>query len=517
MRHVSARHAPASAEAPTAGPAAEPATATGASGLRSVLLWSALGSVVPGLGYLHAGRRVLGRVVLAVTVLVVAVTVAAALMAGPVRFAESVAVNPTKLLWLAAVVALLAVLWTVLVLTTHVAVRGQARFGRGRGAACGLVVLALVAVGVAPAAVAVDTVLVARQTLYDVFGQGGQTGRSVVQKPAADGDPKAPPPTGGVPADPWAGVPRVNVLLIGADTGDGREGTRPDTLVVASIDTRSGATVLFSLPRNLQRVPFPEGSGAAAAYPGGFQCINPAKGVNTDCLLNGVWAMAESRPDWYPGARSPGLVATIQAAEAVTGLEIGRYMFVDLAGFKEFVNAVGGVTVDVRERLPIGGSTENPRGTVGWIEKGRQRLDGYHALWYARSRWSTNDYDRMRRQRCLLGALTQQVDPVTLARSFPALARAAQRNIRTDIGLDELNAWVELGRRVQGASVRSLPFTDQVINTVRPDFVAVHALVRKALQAPETAPEGARPTPAVTPSTGTKKADTIAADVDAVC
>jgi LCP family protein required for cell wall assembly len=488
-----------------------------------VLLWSLLGSVVPGLGYLRAGRRVLGRVVLAVTVLVVAGAVVAALVVGPVRFAESVAVNPSKLLWVAVVVAVLGVLWTVLVLTTHVAVRGPGRLGHGQGVACGLVVLALVAVGVAPAAVAVDNALVARQTLFDVFGQSGQTGRALVQKPLGAGDP-APPAPNGAPADPWAGVPRVNVLLIGADTGTGREGTRPDTLVVASIDTRTGGTVLFSLPRNLQRVPFPAGSRAAAAYPGGFQCIDPVKGVNTDCLLNGVWAMAESHPDWYPGVRNPGLVATIEAAEAVTGLEIGRYVFVDLAGFKEFVNAVGGVTVDVRERLPIGGSTENPGGTTGWIEKGRQRLDGYHALWYARSRWSTNDYDRMRRQRCVLGALAQQVDPVTLARSFPALARTAQRNIRTDIGLDELSAWVELGHRVQGASVRSLPFTDQVINTVRPDFAKVHALVRKALQAP--APTAAPPKPGTPkpgtpkpgiPKPGTTKTGTDAADVNAVC
>jgi LCP family protein required for cell wall assembly len=316
-------------------------------------------------------------------------------------------------------------------------------------------------------------------------------------------------------------VPRVNVLLIGADTGDGRKGTgtgtRPDSLVVASIDTRTGATVLFSLPRNLQRVPFPAGSRAAAAYPGGFWCTDPARGVNTDCLLNGVWAMAEQHAqDWYPGVRNPGLVATIDAAEAVTGLQIGRYVLVDLDGFREFVDAVGGVTVNVRERLPIGGSTENPRGTVGWIEPGRQRLTGYRALWYARSRWTTNDYDRMRRQRCVLGALAQQVDPVTLAKSFPALARAAQRNIRTDIGLDELDAWVELGHRVQGASVRSLPFTDQVISTVRPDFAKVHALVRKALQAPASKPAGAQPRPG-TPKAGPAKADTTAADVNAVC
>ena len=105
--------------------------------------------------------------------------------------------------------------------------------------------------------------------------------------------------------------------------------------------------------------------------------------------------------------------------------------------------------MNVRERLPIGGNVENPAGTIGWIEPGRQTLDGWHVLWYARSRWSTDDFDRMRRQRCVLGALAQQADPATLAAHFPAIARAAQQNIRTDIALDDLDAWVELAQRVR--------------------------------------------------------------------
>src|SRR5918912_935226 len=102
---------------------------------------------------------------------------------------------------------------------------------------------------------------------------------------------------------------------------------------------------------------------------------------------------------------------------------------INLKGFQEFVNAIGGVTLNVRERLPIGGKVEKPRGTVGWIEPGRQKLDGYHALWFARSRWSTNDFDRMRRQRCVIGAIAEQADPVTVAENLPAILRAAQRNI----------------------------------------------------------------------------------------
>src|SRR5438309_1502218 len=134
----------------------------------------------------------------------------------------------------------------------------------------------LVAVGLLPAAKAADYALLTRETLVAVFHDGGRA-QSGAAQPQVDA------------ADPWASLPRINVLLIGSDAGADREGIRPDTMIVASIDTASGATVLFSLPRNLQHVPFPAGTPAAQAYPEGFYCINSANGVNTDCLLNGIW------------------------------------------------------------------------------------------------------------------------------------------------------------------------------------------------------------------------------------
>ncbi|HYY09620.1 MAG TPA: LCP family protein [Kineosporiaceae bacterium] len=498
MRHGVARHAPLAVAPP-------PEAGTGSAGL--VLLWTVLGSVVPGLGYVRAGRRRLGWAVLGGTVVVAVAVAAWVLVVGPVRLAESIGVSPVKLVWLAVVLAGIAVLWGVLVVTTHAAVRGSAPFTVLPSVACLVVVVLLVGAGAVPALAAANSALIARQTLLAVFGGGRGTDLARVQQPVVGSEV---PPSGPKTApDPWANVPRVNVLLIGADTGADRWGTRPDTLVVASIDTHSGETVLFSLPRNLQRVPFPPKSPAAAAYPNGFWCLDPATGANTDCLLNGFWTFAESHAgDYYAGVRNPGLTATIQAAEAVTGLQIGRYLLVDLAGFKEFVNAIGGLEVTVRERLPIGGSVENPGGTTGWIEPGRQKLDGYRALWYARSRWSTDDFDRMRRQRCVIGALTQQADPETLAANFPAIAKAARQSIRTDVALDELDAWVELARRVQSAHVRSLPFTDDVIDTVNPDFAKVHALVKRALQPP--APAGSSPSPSAGPSAAPSPAPSVA-------
>jgi LCP family protein required for cell wall assembly len=249
-------------------------------------------------------------------------------------------------------------------------------------------------------------------------------------------------------------------------------------MIVASIDTERGDAVLFSLPRNLERAPFPAGTPGDDAWPNGFNC-------GDECLLNAVWTWGASDPGYKKVApKNPGLRATKDAIEGVTGLKIDTYVMLNLKGFAQFVNAIGGLRVNVEERLPIGGNSEHPEQTTGYIAKGKnQKLDGYETLWYARSRWSTNDFDRMRRQRCVIAAVVNQSDPVKLALAFPAIAKAAKDNLSTGIPQRELQAWVELSQRVQGGSVRSLPFTDQVItNRADPDFDEIQQLVRKALQ-----------------------------------
>ena len=487
-------------------------------GFGGVVGWTLLGGLVPGVGLIRAGRRVLGGIVLGMVVSALAAVAAFAVLGDPVRWTTSVAVNPAKLGWVVAALAGLTLAWVVLVVATHASLRRGARLTGPQRFACAAMLVCLVGVGVLPAAKAADYALLTRQTLVTVFHEDPAPAQSGAEQPQVE----AP--------DPWASLPRVNVLLIGSDAGADREGVRPDTMIVASIDTATGNTVLFSLPRNLQRVPFPPGTPAAEAFPQGFYCINPANGVNTDCLLNGIWTFAENHAgDYYKGVKDPGLTATMQAAETVTGLSINNYVMINLQGFKEFVNAVGGLTIDVKQRLPIGGDVENPSSTTGWIEPGVQKLDGYHALWYARSRWSTSDYDRMQRQRCVIGAMAQQADPVTVAENLPAILRTARQNIQTDIALSQLDAWVQLTQRVKGATVRSLPFTDAVVNTADPDVGRIHQLVQKALTPPTSPPAastttsttpapaasraGSAPTPSATPSAGS----TQAADVRAVC
>jgi LCP family protein required for cell wall assembly len=153
-------------------------------------------------------------------------------------------------------------------------------------------------------------------------------------------------------------------------------------MTLVSIDATTGRTVLFSLPRNLEEVPFPAGSAAAKALPGGWSC-------GDTCLLNAIYTWGSAHKNVFPAAADPGAAAMKQAVEGVTGLPVNYCVLIDLRGFEQLVDAMGGITVTVHQRVPIGGETSP---ISGYIEPGTQHLDGYHALWFARSRQGASDY-----------------------------------------------------------------------------------------------------------------------------
>ena len=139
--------------------------------------------------------------------------------------------------------------------------------------------------------------------------------------------------------------------------------------------------------------------------------------------------------------------------EGITGLSVDQTVVVNMQGLVDLVDAIGGVDVNVKERLPIGGDPNHRVAVGGWIEKGRQHLTGSQALWFARSRWSTDDHDRMRRQQCLISALTQQVDARTLLTAYPKIAKALGGNLSTSIPAGDLAKWVRVAALIQDSSI----------------------------------------------------------------
>ncbi len=264
---------------------------------------------------------------------------------------------------------------------------------------------------------------------------------------------------------------RFNILLLGGDAGPNRSGVRPDSITVASIDEETGRTVLFGLPRNMANVPFPHGSVMDQQFPDGFDCDG--------CYLNSVNTWATNHADLFPGVAEPGIAATTDAAEEITGLTINYHVLIDLGGFKDLVDAVGGVTIDVGERIPIGGVGAP---ITGWIEPGEQRLDGFETLWFARSRATSDDYSRMARQKCVMSAMLQQLDPKTVFTRFGAIAAAGKRVISTSIPGSELATFVNLSLRTKNLPVSTVSFVPPKIDTGDPDWALIRSMVGEAIE-----------------------------------
>lgn len=449
------------------GPGAAAASATSATSessaasegsLPKVAFWTVLTSLIPGSGLVPTRRRRTGLVMLGVLVLVLAVGGAFLLFGDPLRTGALLASRRGVLIAAMITVAVIGIVWALQIVLANLAHSTRQRLaGTKKYLALALAAVMVVCVAL-PFGRGVQS-LWALQGLMgstSVFG-GGEGG----EHPFSSGK------------DPWANAGRVNIMLLGQDAGADRTGTRPDTIMVASIDTRTGKTALFSIPRNLENVRFPEGTAAAKEFPDGFDYFGPDQN-----LINAVWTWAEDRKDLFPGDPEPGLTATRWAVEETLGLETDYYAMVNLQGFEDLVNALGGVDLVVERRIPIGGGAAD---IEGYIEPGEQKLDGFHALWYARSREGSNDFNRMCRQQRMVRAVAEEADPTTLAMSIPGLVSATEENIVTDIPISNIDAFVELALRIKDGGFASYPITQDVTFSGNPDFDLLKTWVQQSI------------------------------------
>ena len=471
---------------------------------RRSLIHTAL-AIVPGAGLLGTRYRRLGFILLGVLAALVLVVTLFVLAKGEVSAALNVAVRPDALLAIAGLATVGALVWVFSIILTH---RGTAPDRADPQTRVGLrLFTAFVCLLVAlPMATVVRYSLIQRDVVSTVFTGPAMGSLTPSNQQTATPDAQA--------NDPWDGVKRVNLLLLGSDAGPGRQGIRTDSMVEASIDPETGDTVLIGIPRSLERAPFPASNPLHAMYLNGYYCPNAKPG--DECLINAVWSVAEENKALFKNDPNPGLTTIRDVIGEVTGLHVDYSTVIDLAGFQSLVNAMGGVTVNVTERLPVEGHALGNGQLVGiesWIEPGVQKLDGYHALWYARSRATTDDFSRMRRQRCLIGALIDQVNPVTMLSQYPDLAKVAKDNVSTDLQVSQLPAWVDLVQRIQKASITSLTFTSDNISPANPNFAKIRQMVQDAINAPSAPSVTATPAPPGTtgstaPTTSTAKAST---------
>jgi len=499
-RHARRRPPLSRPSTPTAG--ARHATPRGDGFTRLVSLTS-LGAVVPGSSMVAGGMRRSGWALVSIFVLGLLAIAAVLLRGNLTEVGLQLATRPNALLALAVLVAGSAVVWCAAILVGHVSLR-RGRLTAPQRVLSAVLVAALMGLIALPSATAARYALAQRSLILTVFDEEHRDAGLASPDMGAE--------------DPWANHERINVLLLGSDAGPGRTGTRPDTMIVASIDTRSGDVVLFSLPRNLEGAVFPEGTVEAEEFPDGFFPSGAGNCEGNDCHLNALWLWGEQNADLFPESDNPGLQVTRDGIGGVLGLQLDYYAIVNLQGFEDLVNAIGGVEMDVERRIPIGGGTNMNTGgkypITGYIEPGNQRLDGYHALWYARSREGSDDYDRMKRQRCVIAAVSDQAAPAKLARAFPELASSAEKNVFTDIRGSELSAFVDLALRVQQGSIRSVSFDRSIIKPENPDFDEMHQIVQKAITPAQPAPGGPATDAPTADATGTPTDPTSPATTD---
>lgn len=447
--------------------------------VRRALGLTALSVLLPGLGLLWTRRKMVGLAMVGITVI-------GAICLGIIVSSGGLIHGTAQLLTKKGLVLLLVctigggLLWIAGIVLTAMTTTGrrwpeQTRWMHRVFATVMCLVVA------APAAYAAHDVWITRNAFNNIFHERYTTNTD------------AATPGGG--SDPWADVPRVNILLFGSDAGADRIKQRPDSLIVASVDTKTGDTVLVSVPRNMGHAPIPASDPLHKIYPNGFVKLpgqtDPAAG-----LMESIWQAGDDHRDLFPkDDPQPGLTATKDAVTGITGLEIDYTATVDLQGFEQLVDAMGGVWVNVKPDpgqtnpqlgIPIGGRIINgqvqPGSITGYIKPGYQKLNGREALWYSRSRVASGDDQRMRRQRCMINSLISQVNPFQMVQKFPSIMQVAAKNIRLDISQDDLPAFATLAERMKSGNMRSVDISNPVSNS-NPDYAKIHALVQKAITA----------------------------------
>lgn len=242
---------------------------------------------------------------------------------------------------------------------------------------------------------------------------------------------------------------RLNILLLGLrGAGDPNGGLLTDSLMVISIKKESGRVVLISLPRDLY-----------------LQMPN----YSSKQKINFAYALGEQR---HPNGG--GLVYSTQVVSQVTGLYIDYVAAINFAAFESLVDTLGGIEVyrqtafveelqwlyEGRETSPFWRQTASSTWEF-FVPQGQSLLDGETALYYVRSRYSTSDFDRMRRQQQVLEAVKDKVfslgvitNPVKVSNLLGILGR----NLRTNLGLTEVKDLIGLVRNLDTKNINKLVF-----------------------------------------------------------
>jgi LCP family protein required for cell wall assembly len=310
------------------------------------------------------------------------------------------AVSPTGLLLIIAAAVGLAIVWALVV--DRPVPRARARRDLAGQHLVGSLLVVLLALGVAAPPWRRPTWPPSSAT-----SSPGCSGTTSSRRPC----PTAPRPTRGADKD------RVNVLLLG---GDGRVRPHRASAPTASSSPASTPTPVRRRPSacraTSRNLPFPANSPLRKVYPHGFDA-----GAESESLLNAVYRNGPTaHPDILGPTDNPGADFLKLGVGEALGLTIDYFVLVNLDGFSQLIDALGGITVNVNYYVPDRWRAVEGLSADAYIAPGpNQHMDGERALAYARGRFGLSDYMRHGPQRCMINAIVTAADPVDPAQSLP--------------------------------------------------------------------------------------------------
>jgi len=245
----------------------------------------------------------------------------------------------------------------------------------------------------------------------------------------------------------------LNILMLGADDF-GANNFRTDVIILASINPKHKTVSLISFPRDLY-----------VTIPGYW-----SNRINT------VWALG-------------GFELLAQTFEINFGIRPDKYMMVNYNGFKDVVNSLGGIDVNVTEELQDACETD----PSGWciIEPGETHMDGGQALWYARSRKTTSDFDRNRRAQDVVVAIFRKAVSLNMLIKVPELYSLYREYVDTDVQLLEILPLLPMASSLMNSeNIHNYAVTPDMVSNwitaegamvLMPDYYAISNMLNEAL------------------------------------
>ncbi len=254
--------------------------------------------------------------------------------------------------------------------------------------------------------------------------------------PFTYGEPTPPPTPIPPPVSPFTFESDVvNILLLGSDQRSPTGSFRTDVLILLSIHPRQRAAAMISIPRDLY------------LYLPGYSMQR----------INTAFQLGEQIG--YPGGGASMLADTVRYN---LGVQVHHFARVDMDGFRRIIDTLGGVDVHVAcsyQDWRLRDPSLTPRLAENWrlftVPSGVVHMDGDYALWYARSRLRSSDFDRSRRQHEVLRAAYRQILSLDLIPQLPSLFAELRETVTTDMDLGDLLALAPLAARIDPSRIHN--------------------------------------------------------------